>query len=248
MEAYEYATMADFETSYWWYRGLHGMIIDLLHDLNVKQDARILDAGCGTGGNLVNLGNHFTQTSGFDYSIDAAPFWARRGLRRCAVASINDMPYQDNAFDVVLSIDVFEISTVDETRGMAELWRVTRPGGLIMIVVPAYRWLYSAEHDLAVHSTRRYTRDDVIKLLKQHPIEIVRSSYLFMLLFPLIATVRLARQRFTRPTTGTPRSDLRPIPGIMNETFSFIMRIERRLLQTFSFPFGSSVLVIARKP
>ncbi len=251
MEAYEYATMAAFETSYWWYRGLHGALRDTLQAAGVGREARILDAGCGTGGNLLSLGKQFPNASGFDYSADAAPFWAARGLRQCCLASINEMPYPSASFDAVLSIDVLETEGVDEARAVAELWRVTRPGGIIVLVVPAYRWLLTEEHHRAVHASRRYLRPEVVALLRQHPVEILRSTHYFATLFPAIAAYRLALQRFSRPhgaqTEPAPRSELTPLPPVVNELLAGVMRVERGVLRAVDLPFGSSILTVARK-
>jgi hypothetical protein len=92
MEAHEYDTMASFEINYWWYRGLHNVIVDILRQFGVPDGARILDAGCGTGGNLLSLNHHLPAscTYGFDFSPHAARFWSERGLHCCCVASINE--------------------------------------------------------------------------------------------------------------------------------------------------------------
>ena len=72
MELHEYATMAAFEDFYWWYRGLHGVIADMLRAAGVGEQARILDAGCGTGCNMLNLRHTLGVVPfGFDYSPGA---------------------------------------------------------------------------------------------------------------------------------------------------------------------------------
>lgn len=248
MEMHEYATMAQFETAYWWYRGLHSAIFELLEDLGTTQDSRILDAGCGTGGNLINLNRHHMQTSGFDYSLDAVPFWRQRGLTQCVIASINDIPYPDNIFAVALSIDVLESDTVDESRAIAELCRVVKPGGFILITVPAYRWLFSPEHHQAVHASRRYSRREAIRLFDSQPVQVLRASYMFTLLFPLIAVRRLISSFFERPPSGSaPHSELKLLPEPINQLFTGIMSLERLLLRRVNLPFGSSIVIIVRK-
>lgn len=168
MEAYEYQTLFDFETSYWWYHGLHGVILDELRALDLPVNARILDAGCGTGGNLANLqAQSGNRGYGFDFSPHASAFWDRRRLERVSRASINEIPFADGAFDAVMSIDVLESDAVDEARACAELWRVTKPGGYLMLVVPAYDWLLTEEHHRAVHASRRYSRRRVAALLER---------------------------------------------------------------------------------
>lgn len=249
MEAYEYATMAAFETTYWWYRGLHGAIADVLGSFGVTNRSRLLDAGCGTGGNLASLNREFSAcTFGFDFSPHAAEFWDERGLHRGAIASINEIPYADDTFDAVTSIDVLESDAVDEEHALAELWRVTKPGGLIVLVVPAYRWLLTEQHHRAVHASRRYTRREAVALLRRHPVEILRSTHIFALLFPPIAAYRLALKWFDHPNPDAmPRSELNPLPSPVNELLAGIMRAERFGLRHVDAPFGSSILVAARK-
>lgn len=248
MEPHEYATMARFETSYWWYRGLHGALFDLLRDLGVAANARILDAGCGTGGNLINLNRYYTQTEGFDFSREAIPFWQQRGLCRCAIASINEIPYADNTFAAAMSMDVLESDAVDEAKAVAELCRVVQPGGIVLITVPAYRWLFSPTHHQAVRASRRYTRAEAIHLFDSQPVQVLRASYMFTLLFPLIAARRLISRFLERPRIGdAPRSELKALPNPINNLFTAIMGIERRMLREVDLPFGSSIVIIGRK-
>lgn len=248
MEAYEYATLYEFETAYWWYRGLHAILLDVFRALNLPSGARVLDMGCGTGQNAVNLARHVTpDVFAFDISPHAAPFWKQRGLHRACLASINAVPYPDNAFDVAVSVDVLESDAVDETAAVGEMWRVVKPGGYLVLVVPAYRWLLTEEHHRAVHAVRRFSRQDVIALLECQPVRTIRITHLFAALFPAIAVYRLALQRFGHAPQAQPRSDLRPLPGLINEALFHITDLERRILKRADLPFGSSILAVAQK-
>lgn len=241
--------MAEFETFYWWYRGLHGALGDMLSATGVSDQTKVLDAGCGTGGNLLAMNQRFSPRSfGFDFSADASEFWGERGLKRSVVASIDDIPYLSDTFDITMSVDVLESDAVDQDRAVAELWRVTRPGGLILIVAPAYRWLLTEQHHRAVHASRRYTRKELVALLCQHPVEILRATHLFAALFPLVATYRLALRAFSRQTSESPpRSELQRLPDVVNSLFTGIMHLERQVVRRVDLPFGSSILVLGRK-
>ena len=182
MEAHEYQTLYHFETFYWWYKGLHGILLDQLRSLNLAAGATILDAGCGTGKNLSNIQQCSYKAFGFDFAAQASEFWKERGLERACLASINDIPFADESFEAVMSIDVLESDAVDERSACAELWRVTKPGGYMLLVVPAYKWLLTEEHHRAVHASRRYSRGEAVALLQQHPVEIMRSTHFFAFL------------------------------------------------------------------
>jgi ubiquinone/menaquinone biosynthesis C-methylase UbiE len=247
VEPYEYSTLYEFESFYWWYRGLHGVIVDAVRALNLPAGAHILDMGCGTGQNAVNLTQEISQhVYGFDFSPYAAPFWQMRGLSRICLASINETPYPDSRFDAVVSIDVIESDGVDEKAAVREMWRVVKPGGYILLVVPAYKWLLTEEHHKAVHASRRYSRTSVIELLQRNPVKVIRSTHVFASLFPPIVAYRLFLQKFKR-VPDQPRSELKPLPVPVNNLLAGIMGVERRVLKQINLPFGSSILTIAQK-
>jgi SAM-dependent methyltransferase len=248
VESYEYQTMFSCEASYWWYRGLHGILLDVLRSVGLDERASILDAGCGTGQNLVNVGECVTpEAFGFDLSGHAEPFWHQRGLERVCRASINEIPFCDNAFDAVMSVDVLECDAVGEDRAYGELCRIVKPGGYIILVVPAYEWLLTEQHHRAVHASRRYTRKRVRDLISRFPVDIMRVSHLFALLFPAIAAYRL-RLKYQKGSADTPpRSELQPLPPLVNRLLLGVVEIERVLLRHMDMPFGSSILAVARK-
>jgi ubiquinone/menaquinone biosynthesis C-methylase UbiE len=239
--------MYEYETSYWWYRGLHSILVDTLRALELPPDARILDMGCGTGQNAVNLERQLSRrVYAFDFSQDAARFWSRRGLDRASIASINETPYADNTFDVAMTIDVLESDAVDEARAIGELWRVVKPGGYLVLTVPAYKWLLTEEHHRAVHASRRYSRTDVVTLLRRRQVRVLYTTHLFASVFPAVAAYRLLLQKLTR-APEQPRSELRPLPPGVNTVLSGVMDAERRLLKSTTLPFGSSILAVAQK-
>lgn len=248
MESYEYKTLFDFETSYWWFRGLHEILSQTLSNLGLRSDAELLDAGCGTGQNLVNLShNNCSEVYGFDVSVHAASFWPQRGLKKVCVSSINDIPFKDNAFDAVVSVDVLECEAVDETQAYSEMWRVLKPGGILTLVVPAYEWLFSEEHHKAVGANRRYSKKKVVDLLNRKPVQLIRLSHLFAGVFPLVVAYRILQPYWKRENANTPRSEIKPLPKIVNEALYSVMKAERLLLRRFDLPFGSSILAVARK-
>jgi SAM-dependent methyltransferase len=240
--------MFDFEASYWWYRGLHFILLDAIDNLGVSKDATILDAGCGTGQNLANVQERVSNTAyGFDVAREATDFWRKRGLERVCRASINDIPFPSAMFDAAMSVDVLECEAVNEERAYQELWRVVKPGGFVILVVPAYQWLMTPEHHKAVGATRRYTRRRVVELMKTRPVEILRVTHVFAFLFPLVAAYRLGIRFIKRSSQGPPRSELKPLPHVVNDLLFRVVNLERKVLAGLDLPFGSSILAVARK-
>ncbi len=249
MEPYEYSTLFEFESSYWWYQGLHAILLDILHNLKVGIGSTILDAGCGTGKNLVNIATKITpHVFGFDFSPHATLFWSQRNLDQICTASINQIPFRDNTFDAVLSIDVLESDEVDEAQAYRELWRVVKSSGFIILVVPAYQWLLTRSHHEAVHASRRYNQRTLRSLLSVCPVEVIRFTHLFASVFPAVAVYRLVLRYFSRNSGSlSPRSELHHLPSFLNKVLFQMVYLERRLLKRMDMPFGSSMLAVVRK-
>ena len=248
MQPHEYQTLYEFETFYWWYQGIHGMLLDALKSLELGPEARFLDAGCGTGQNLVNVKEHVTgDVYGFDFSRHAATFWSKRGLATVCVASINEIPFPAETFDVVMSVDVLECGAVDEETAYGQLWSALKPGGHLILVVPAYDWLLNPEHHDAVGAVRRYTRPRLATLLGKRPVKVLRITHLFASVFPLVATYRVVDRWFPRRSDGPPRSDLEPLHPALNRLLFGVVNAERKLLRHWDMPFGSSIMAVVRK-
>jgi SAM-dependent methyltransferase len=248
VEPHEYETLFNFETFYWWYRGLHLILLDTLHSLDLPARPRVLDAGCGTGQNLANIKERVTGAAyGFDLSPFAAAYWKKRGIDRACVASINEIPFASNSFDVVVSVDVLECEAVVEEKAYREMWRLLKPGGYMLLVVPAYDWLLSEEHHRAVRAVRRYSRKKILELLATQPTQIVRITHLFGSVLPAVACYRYAERFSSRVSDGRPRSELRPLSPVLNTLLFELVNLERHLLRKLDIPFGSSIMVTARK-
>lgn len=247
MLASEYRTLFELETSYWWFRGLRSMLVRTLKELGVGPSARLLDAGCGTGKTVATLREQVTPLSvGFDLAEDATPYWRARELTGVSRASINAIPFRQDSFDAVVCVNVLECEQVEERQAYRELWRVAKPGGLIVLVVAAYPWLMNASHHQAVGACRRYTKATLRSLLQQTPGQVLRLTHLFPTTFPLIAGSRLL-QRMTNPQPEAFRSDIRPLPRVINESLTRMTVLESRLLSKTDFPFGSSLMAVVRK-
>lgn len=249
MEPHEYQTLREVESSHWWFRALRNVLLDTCGRLGLGRSSRILDAGCGTGKVADVLRQAVSpNVIGMDCSLVAAQQWARGGLRVMCAASVNAMPFQDEAFDAVLGIDVLECDGVNERQAAQECWRVLRKGGYLILIVPAYNWLMSPEHHRAVQASRRYTPARLRRVVGQTPLRVVRISHLFQTLFLPIAGYRLWRRWQGWRDNGSPRSELHIGTGPANEWLFRAVDWERHLLPVMNLPFGSSILAVVQKP
>ncbi len=248
METQEYKTLFELETSFWWFKALHLTLLDTIQQLGLDSSAMILDAGCGTGQNLSNVCQNLSPNAyGFDVSHDASRFWSRRGLNKVCLASVNEIPYRSGIFDVVMSVDVLECGAVSQERAYSEMWRVLKPGGHIVMIVPAYDWLMTPEHHKAVGAVRRYSRTRLRSLLEKQKVEILRITHFFGSLLPLVALYRLALRYFGSKSNDTPRSELNPVHPLVNGILFNIMNLERLYVRKHRMPFGSSIMAVVRK-
>ena len=248
MESYEYETLYEHETSYWWFRGLHSIIVDTMKGLGLTSQSRILDAGCGTGRNLQILNENITPEGfGFDIAEAASPFWPRRNLDKVCLASVNEVPFKSEYFDAVVSVDLLECDAVDESAAFGELYRVLKPNGLMLLVVPAYDWLMSEEHHKAVGASRRYSIKKLKALAAQQPTRIIKTTHIFASMLPLVAAYRLLLPFFRKPSADRPVSEIKPINPVLDEILFLTVRLEGKIMQRMSLPFGSSIMIILEK-
>ena len=246
MKPEEYQVMYDVERSNWWYVGMRSIFLSLLDGhYQAGSDLKILDAGCGTGAMLSHL-TSYGQVVGVDISSEAIRLARKRDVQGCELtqSSLTDLPFEDGAFDLVTSFDV--ICGIDDYGpAFQELSRVLRPGGRVVINLPAYNPLLS-EHDLAVHNKRRYTKADITKEAERVGLTVERVAHANTLLFPIAAAVRVVK-KVPAKSASEARSDLRILPPVINRSLAQVLFLERRLLQKVDLPFGLSVICVARK-
>lgn len=237
----EYATMFRMEEIHWWYGALHRLIFQTLEtELPDWREKRILDAGCGTGGLLKALGNP-RQNYGIDVATEAIELCRRRGLDNVRQADICDLPFKDHSFDAVICSSVIYHEWVrDLRRAIGEMERVLRPGGLLILNVPAFRFLHSA-HDTAVMTARRFRKPEIRNLLLDQNFSIRRLTYWTTLLFPLAVIAR------TIGLSQTGRDFEAEQHSMKRRVLVGIMELELWLLRRTPLPFGVALLGVARK-
>lgn len=245
MRKTEYEIMYREENSHWWYVSLHELILEYVPQNNPGQ--RILDAGCGTG-RLLQLLQSRGAAAGCDASDLALHYCAKRGVSAFKY-DLSSCSLEPAGFDVITSIDVlYHRGVLDDEAVLRNMYGALKPGGRLILQVPAYEWLRSS-HDDAVHTGRRYTRERVIRMLKACGFIVEKATYRVTLLFIPIALVRLAR-RTVRLNRANPdgASDVKKHSALINALLLVVMKAENRLLKNISVPFGASVFVVGRKP
>lgn len=243
MDPNEYTKLAHVEDTHWHFHTLHDHIRRALASHLPRPDARILDAGCGTGGLIRRLqGWHpGARIEGIDFSPLAVEC-ARRRVPECEIreGSVTNLPCESGAFDAIVSADV--VCQVDRpAEAYAEFRRCLKPGGLLVINVPAYRWMWSY-HDDTCQTRHRFTRGAIGRLASESGFTTVRSTYWNTLPFPLIA---LRRKLLPAPAGG---SDVHEYPGWVSLPMRGAMSLESAWLGTgMNLPFGCSVFAVAVK-
>lgn len=236
--------MLDADERHWWYRARRRLIASELERLPLPFGARILDAGCGSGSNMPVLEQH-GSVAGVDASPVAVAAARERG-RDVVLGRVERLPYRDESFDLVTCLDVIE-HTPDDRAVLAELRRVTRPHGYLVVTVPAYRALWSA-HDVANEHLRRYARAELRAAAGAAGWSVVRDTHFNALLLAPAALVRLTVGRPGRHADAGARSDLARTPCVLDGMLERIASAEQRVLRHGgTLPAGLSILAILRR-
>jgi SAM-dependent methyltransferase len=247
MRKEEHRTLYALEDTYWWFVGRRAIIAGELARLAPSPGERILDVGCGTGANLRLLNLHGTAT-GLDPSAEALRLCRERGLTRLVAGGIEALPIRDGAVGLATAFEVLE-HVADDAAAMAELGRVVRPGGCVLVTVPAYGFLWS-EHDEALDHKRRYSAGQVRRLAEAAGLRVERLPHCTPSPPPPILAFRVA-QRALRLVIGRRRRPATahiPMPRPVSALFVWLLRVEAALLRVGRLPFGVSILCVARKP
>ncbi|MBS1795434.1 MAG: class I SAM-dependent methyltransferase [Acidobacteria bacterium] len=250
MQAKDFEDLYETEEKMWWFAGMREISAALLDGLCRSDCARILDDGCGTGLNLEWLRRYGEPAaiSGLDVERVALGFCRARSDAALFQASATDLPLAADAFDLVTSFDVLVQIPGDgaDERALAEMFRVLKPGGLVLVRVAAYKWMFSG-HDRAIDTQRRYTLPELAAKLEAAGFTVLRRTYANTILFPVAVIRRLVLKRIG---LADEHSDVKPFPPALdwlNRLFTRILFAEARYLKKRSLPFGLSAVCVARK-
>jgi SAM-dependent methyltransferase len=236
-------TMLEVDEHHWWYRGRRRIISVELERLPLPAGARLLDAGCGSGRTLEQL-RGYGQVCGIELSPDAAGLARGRGDFDVRIGRLEELPWAPATFDLITCLDVIE-HTPDDRLTLRELRRVCKPGGWLLVTVPAYQALWS-RHDEINHHYRRYVRGTLSSAAAAAGWQVERMTSFNSLLLAPAAAVRLAQRRRPDPAYTT---DLQLGPAWLNGALELPLRMEARWLAGGrTLPAGLSLLAVLRNP
>ena len=248
MQQEYYAEYYEYENYNWWFVSRRRIICALLKKfLPLSSENRtILDAGCGTGINLAMLAE-FGHVIGADSSEEAIKFCALRNEKEVRLAQLQELPFDSGSFDLVTALDVLE-HIEDDYKAVAELARVCKIGGNVLITVPVFPWLW-CEHDEINHHVRRYEPKRINALLEQNGLSVVHRSYMNSFLLP-VALVWRWRKQFMRFFSSDPdiaRADNMHHNPWINMLLTAIFSFEKPFVKSVGLPIGLSLVILVRK-
>ena len=255
MQTQDYEYLYALEESFWWFVGMREIAAVLLDTFCLPRgrSQRVLDAGCGTGGNLTWLDRYAGegQRFGVDLVDEAVDFCRKSKHNLVTRASVSALPFTDSIFDLVTSFDVLGhlASVSDAEEALREMFRVLKPGGISFIRVAAYEWMRS-DHDQALSTNRRYDLTTLIDLTTHAGFKPLRATYANTFLLPAAAFRRLVLKRIGLSGRGSDVKPLAPQLRWLNRPLTASLLKEAQWLSrpNTKFPAGLSAICICQKP
>jgi SAM-dependent methyltransferase len=229
------------EDRHWWYRGRRTVLDGVIAGLELPTPARVLDAGCGSGRNMIELAR-LGSVTGIELSETSVALARERNAGEVISGSVLEMPFGDDSFDLAVSLDVIE-HLEDDLGALRELRRTVAPGGALLVTVPAYQWLWSG-HDEINHHHRRYTRRSLQRVAEQAGWRQLRTTYFNSLLLPVAIALRVLDRVNRAKTTGS-SLDLWVPPAPVNWLLERPLALEAALIARGGrIPAGLSLLAV----
>jgi len=234
-----YTEMQELEDSHWWFTARRQIISDFIAQSS-SAPCKILEVGCGTGGNLSML-SQFGELKAFEMNPDALAMANQKGVKGATLTlgrCPDQMPYQGEKFDLICMFDVLE-HIQNDSLALIELKKYLSPRGKMIVAVPAYQWLFGP-HDQFRQHERRYSMASLKKVIEQSGLHIQRMSYFNTLLFPLALVSRLL-DRLIHSKEQNKVSNPNPL---INQILCNTFAAERHLLRIGNLPMGLSLICV----
>jgi len=229
------------ESFHWWFVVRRKLLKSILCSLNVQKNSLTLDIGCGTGSNLRVLVSAGLHPIGLDRSICALTLVKEKGDYPLLVGDLNKLPLKTKSVGLIIAMDILE-HLEDDTHGINESYRVLKEDGLLILTVPAFRFLWGIQDRVTGHK-RRYTRKEIMNKIKEAGFDLLKSSYFnFFLFFPILIARRIIQ--LLGLEIGSENEVNFPLLNFILKT---IFSLELYLLKYVSFPFGVSIVCVAKK-
>ena len=239
------------EEEHWWFASRRDAVYDLIQRLELPATAAILEIGCSGGPLMQRLrAAGYADLTGIDVSGPAIELAQARGVSHVSVMDGAALAFADARFDLVIASDVLE-HIEDEGRALREWTRVLKPGGQLLVFVPAHAHLWS-EHDVVNHHFRRYSRQDLTAAIQRAGLAVGRSSFWNAAMYFPTAALRLGRRLVSGPVAAVQKpgatGDLHHFAGPANALLLGWVKLENRLLRHLNLPLGVSMFALAHKP
>jgi SAM-dependent methyltransferase len=242
------------EDSHWWFasrtRALNAVMGPLLPQTS---DFRLLDVGCGAG-NMIHHLSRYGRVKGLEIDERPVKMAHQRGYDVDLFDVTDPMPFDDSSFDAVTALDVIEHNE-DDMAILTDSYRVLKPGGHIIITVPAFMWLWSHNDDINAH-VRRYTAGEIKQKLSQTGFKVKRVTYNNFFVFPMAAAlILLRRSSDAEPELASHHLDeeeyqveMEPASPPVNAVLTVVGQVEAALIRWVNLPVGTSLIAVGQKP
>lgn len=244
MQEVVYHTNYKFEDTYWWFTARSEVVRHVIKKIcKLENNSTILDVGCGTGGFARDMMKDGYEVIGLDTSEIALQYAEMRGIKKLYNSTLDKFNPENENIDAITILDVIE-HIEDDKAVINDLANTLKSGKWLIATVPAYQWLWSKHDEIHMHY-RRYKKSEFKKMFKDAGFEVKFASYYNTFLF-LPAVLK----RFVDKLTGAEKKQTEPVEKVspnMNKTFDTIFKSEKKFLPDVKFPFGLSILLIAKK-
>lgn len=235
-----YRDLYNLEIKHWWHISKRKIVQSLIKRYNEIQNPKILDVGCGAGKHMSEL-RKVGRVWGIDQSPDAVKYCKKRGLKNVKIGNAEQTHLSSDSFDIITLLDVLEHT--DDNKTLKELRRILKKDGILIITVPAFSWLWSRWDDVLLHQ-RRYTKTTLTGTLRKNNLNPIKITYLYSFLLLPVLIIRKIKQIFFIKNYP---SDFKLSNSFLNTLLYFFTRVEFFFAQRLTIPFGTSLIVVAKK-